>query len=200
MLGDVLKLAVVAMLLIPASTGGWVVAGGPLTGHASTPATVDVDAARELGFVEPQVEPVQIQDTVAVAGVEKRLNVSGYIMVTETEDGTVQVLAMTLPGWTVAGVPLNPLAHVPLKQAVDQVLPRLPVETPEVSHEGQSVITFGPKETTAGEYAVAGQDTQLVITRATMNGDLVFAIGMYPSADAESRDRIEALFGNVTHG
>lgn len=200
MLGDVLKVTVAVMVLIPAAMGGWVVAGGPLAGHASTPATVDTDAAAELGFVEPQVEPVQIQETIAIGGVEKRLNISGYMMLTGTEDGTARVLAMTLPGWSVAGVALNPLAHVPLKQAVNQVLPRLPMDTPEVSHEGQSDLKFGPKDTTAGEYAVEGQDMRLVITRATMNGDLVFAIGMYPAEDEAARDRIEALFGNVTHG
>ncbi|MFB6220511.1 MAG: DUF6517 family protein [Halolamina sp.] len=200
MIGKFVKLAAVVMLLSSAVSGGWVVAGGPLEGHASAPATVDNATAEDLGFVEPQVQQIAIQDTIAVAGVEKRLNITAYVMATGTEDGEARVLAMTLPGWTIAGVATNPLAYVPLKQAVKHVLPRLPFEVPEVAYEGKSSVELGDKEVTAGEYTVESQAMRIVVARATVDEDVVFAVGVYPEENSSARDRIEALFGNVTHG
>lgn len=200
MIGDLVKVVAAVMLLSSAAVGGWVVAGGPLEGHAAAPATVDNDTARDLGFVEPRVEPIQIQDTIAAGGVEKRLNVSAYVMATGTEDGEVRALVMTLPGWNVAGVTTNPLAYVPLKQAVNHVLPRLPFEVPDVTWEGESRVELGDEEVTAGEYSVEGESMRLVVARASMEEDLVFAVGVYSGDSADSRERIESLFGNVTHG
>lgn len=199
MLGKVIKLGLVAMLLSSAAGGGWLLAGGPLEGHAAAPATVDNETARELGFVEPRVQPVEIRDTIAAAGVEKRVNVSGYVMATGTEDGEIRVLAMTLPGWNVAGVTTNPLLYLPLKQAVTHVLPRVPFELPEVTWEGESTVELGDKAVSAGEYSVEGQPMRIVVARRAMSEDVVFAIGVYADGGAASRERIEALFGNVTH-
>lgn len=200
MIGNFLKVGLVVMLLSSAAGGAWVVGGGPIEGHATAPATVDNETAEQLGFVAPMVEPVEIQETVAAGGVEKRLNVTGYVMLTGTRDGEVRVLAMTLPGWNVAGVSLNPLTYLPLKQAVTHVLPRLPFEMPEVTWEGESTVELGDAEVTAGEYSVEGQSMRLVVARRTMDDDLVFAVGMYAEDGSDARDRIEAMFANVTHG
>lgn len=200
MIGNFLKVGLVVMLLTSAVGGAWAVGGGPIEGHATTPATVDNETAEQLGFVPPVVEPVEIQETVAAGGVEKRLNVTGYMMLTGTRDGEVRVLAMTLPGWTIANVSLNPLTYLPLKQAVTHVLPRLPFEVPEVTWEGESTVELGDAEVTAGEYSVEGQSMRLVVARRTMGEDLVFAVGMYADDGSDARDRIEAMFANVTHG
>ncbi|MEF8857360.1 MAG: DUF6517 family protein [Halolamina sp.] len=199
MIGKLLQLAVVGLLLSAAAGGGWLVGGGPLRGHADEPATVDAQTAQELGFTEPEVEEIQLQETIEVQGVEKRLNVSAYMMATGTETGAVQVAVMSLPGWTVAGVTMNPLAYVPLKQAVKHVLPNLPAETPEVAWEGESTVELGEKEVTAGEYAVEGESARIVVARASMEGDLVFAVGIYSTESQDARDRIEGLFSNLSH-
>lgn len=199
MIGRLLKLAVVGLLLSSAASGGWLIGGGPLQGHAKEPATVDAATAQELGFTEPQVDEIDVQETVAVQGVEKQLDISAYVMVTGTQSGAAQVAVMSLPGWTFAGVPMNPLAYVPLKQAVKHVLPNLPVETPEVSWTGESTVELGEKKATAGEYAVEGESMRIVIARASMEKDLVFAIGIYSTDGDGARDRIESLFDELSH-
>lgn len=199
MIGKLFKLAVVGLLLTAAAGGGWLVGGGPLRGHAEEPATVDGETAQELGFAEPEVEEIQVQETVEAQGVQKRLNVSAYMMVTGTEDGNAQVAVMSLPGWTVGGVTMNPLAYVPLKQAVKHVLPNLPGEPPDVAWEGESTVELGEKEVTAGEYTVEGEPVRIVVARASMEDDLVFAVGIYSTESGDARDRIETLFGNLSH-
>ena len=198
MIGRLFNVAVVVMLLSTAGGGGWLVAGGPLQGHAEAPATIDAAAAAEHGFAEPNVEEIEIEETVAAGGVEKRVNVTGYIAATGTENGSAQVLLVTLPGWTVAGVTANPLAYLPLKQAVTHVLPQLPMETPEVTWEGESTVELGAESVTAGEYAVEGQEMRLVVARRTIQGDPVFAVGAYAADAPNARDRIEALFADVS--
>jgi len=198
MIGGLFTVAAIVMLVSTAGGGGWLVAGGPLQGHAEAPATVNPDTAAEHGFAEPTVEEVEIQETITAGGVEKRVNVTGYVAATGTQDGAVQVLLLTLPGWDVAGVTANPLAYVPLKQAVRHVLPQLPMETPEVTWEGESSMELGGQTVTAGEYAVEGQEMQLVVARRTIEGDPVFAVGAYDADQPDSRDRIEALFAEVT--
>jgi len=150
MIGGLFTVAAIVMLVSTAGGGGWLVAGGPLQGHAEAPATVNPDTAAEHGFAEPTVEEVEIQETITAGGVEKRVNVTGYVAATGTQDGAVQVLLLTLPGWDVAGVTANPLAYVPLKQAVRHVLPQLPMETPEVTWEGESSMELGGQTVTAG--------------------------------------------------
>jgi len=199
MIGKLLKLAVVGLLLTSAAGGGWLVAGGPLRGHAAAPATVDDATAQELGFAEPQVDEVEVDETVAVSGIEKRLNVSGYVTATRTQEGSATVAVLSLPGWTFAGVSTNPLAYVPLKQAVEYVLPNLPIETPEVSWQGASTVELGAKEATAGEYAVEGGSMRIVVARAQMGGDLVFAVGIYDAESPDARERIESLFAELSH-
>lgn len=199
MIGKLLKLAVVGLLVSAAVGGGWLTVGGPLRGHAAAPATVDADTARELGFAEPQVETVEVEETVAFNGVEKRLDVSAYVTATGTQGGNASVTVLTLPGWTFAGVSTNPLAFVPLKQAVKYVLPNLPVDAPEVAWEGESTVELGSKEVTAGEYAVEGESMRIVVARAQMDGDLVFAVGIYAEGSPDARERIEALFAELSH-
>lgn len=199
MLRELLSLMLVGGLLVAAGGGGWLVAGGPLRGHASAPVTVDAETAAELEFAEPTVEPVVVDETVAVAGVDKRLNLSGYVTATGTADGNASVLLLTLPGWSVAGLPLNPLAYLPLKQAVRYVLPHLPFQTPAVAWEGESNVELGGATVTAGEYAAEEQGMRLVVARRTMDGDTVFALGAYPAGDPDARERIEALFAAADH-
>lgn len=199
MIGKLFKLAVLGLVLSAAGGGGWVVGGGPLEGHAAEPATVDAETAQELGFTAPEVEEIQLQETIAAQGVEKRLNVSAYVMATGTDDGNAQVAVMSLPGWPVAGVTMNPLAYVPLKQAVKHVLPHLPAETSAVAWEGESTVQLGEKTVTAGEYAVEDESVRIVVARTAMEGDLVFAVGIYSTESQNARDRIEDLFGRLSH-
>lgn len=199
MLTRALQIAVVGMLLFGAAGGGWLVGGGPLRGHAEAPATVDAETAQELGFGEPEVEEIQVQETIQAQGIEKRLNVSAYVMATGTKNGNAQVAVMSLPGWTIAGVTTNPLAYVPLKQAVKHILPNLPADTPDVAWEGQSTVELGEKEVTAGEYTVEGEPIRIIVARASMENDLVFAVGIYSPESEDARDRIERLFGNLSH-
>lgn len=199
MIGKLLKLAVVGLLLGAAVGGGWLVGGGPLGGHAAAPATVDADTAEDLGFAEPQVQEIEVRETIAVGGIEKRLNVTAYMMATGTPDGNASVAVLSLPGWTVGGVTMNPLAYVPLEQAVKHVLPNLPGEMPAVAWEGESTVQLGEKEVTAGEYAVEGQPVRLVVARASMDEDLVFAVGIYSGESPDARERIETLFGELSH-
>lgn len=199
MLGRAIQIAVIGLLVSAAVGGGWLVGGGPLRGHAAAPATVDADTARGLGFAEPQVEQIEVQETVAFNGIEKRLNVSAYVTATETRDGNATVAVLSMPGWTVAGVSANPLAFVPLKQAVQYVLPNLPAETPEVAWEGESTVELGSKDVTAGEYAVEDESMRIVVARTQMEGDLVFAVGIYSGEGPDARERIEALFAELSH-
>lgn len=187
------------MLLSGAAGGAWLVGGGPLRGHAETAATVDADTAAVHGFAEPELEEIAVEETLAAGGVEKRVNVSGYITATGTGNGT-QVLIATVPGWDVAGMVLNPLAYLPLKQAVNQVLPRLPFESPHVAWEDESTVALGEQSVTAGEYAVEGEGMRLVVARTTIEGDLVFAVAAYSSDSPDARERIEELFAVVSHG
>lgn len=200
MLRGLVTTVLVGSLLVAAAGGGWLVAGGPLRGHADAPATVDADAATELGFAEPTLEPVQVEETIEINGFEKRINVSGYVTATGTADGNATVMLLTLPGWTVAGVSLNPLTHIPLQQAVTYVLPNLPFETPEVTAVGESELQLGDTTVTAGEYAAEEQGMRVVVARQTVDGDAVFAVGSYSAEDPDARERIERLFANVTHG
>lgn len=199
MIGRLFNLAVVAMLLSGAAGGAWLVGGGPLRGHAEAPATVDAEAATELGFAEPTVEPVAVEETVTVRGVEKRINVSAYVVATRAEDGNATVMLLTLPAWEVAGVSLNPLVYLPLQQAVTYVLPNLPFDAPEVSAVGEAKLELGDATVTAGEYAAEAQGMRLLIARETIGGDAVFAVGAYAADDPDARPRIESLFANVTH-
>jgi hypothetical protein len=199
MLGKLFQLLTVAMLLSTAAGGAWLVGGGPLRGHADAPVTVDAETATELGFAEPTVEPVQVNDTVATNGVGKRIDVSGYVTATGTQDGSATVMLLTLPGWEVAGLSLNPLTYLPLKQAVTYVLPNLPIETPEVRATGEAELELGNRTVTAGEYAAEDQGMRVVVARRTMDGDAVFAVAAYPTDDPDARDRIEELFAAVTH-
>ena len=200
MLGKLFKLLTVAMLVSTAAGGAWLVGGGPLRGHADAPATVDADTATELGFAEPTLEPVDVEETIATNGIEKRINVSGYVAATGTADGNATVMLLTLPGWQVGGVSMNPLTHLPLQQAVTYVLPNLPVDTPAVTAVGESELELGDTAVTAGEYAAEDQEMRVVVARQTMGGDAVFAVGAYTAGNPDARDRIEALFANVTHG
>lgn len=200
MLRQLFTLVLVGGLLVTAGGGGWLVAGGPLRGHAEAPVTVDADTATELGFADPTVEPVEVEETIATNGVEKRINVSGYVAATGTQDGNATVLVLTLPGWKVAGFSLNPLTYLPLKQAITYVLPNLPVETPELRAVGESELELGERTVTAGEYTAEEQGARVVVARRTMGGDAVFAVGAYDASDPDARERIEALFAAVTHG
>lgn len=200
MLGRVLQIAVLGMLLVGVVGGGWLVAGGPLQGHAEAPVTVDGETAAEHGFSEPSVETIQFDEEIAVQGIEKRVDVSAYVMSTTGIEGEAAVFTVSLPGWTAAGLPLNPLAYVPLKQATTYVLPNLPMETPEVTWEGETTVELGGEEVTAGEYSVEGNGPDIVVARQTMSGDTVFAVGLSPDGSGSSDERISALFGDLSHG
>lgn len=200
MLRKLLTLALVGTLLVAGVTGGWLVAGGPLQGTASAPVSVDAATAADHGFEEPTVEQVAFDERVAVAGVEKRIDVSAYVMTTTNGESGAAVTTISLPGWTVGGVPLNPLTYVPLKQAVTHVLPNLPMETPEVRFAEESTVTFGGENVTAGEYAVEGEGPRLVVARRMMGGDAVFGVGLYDPSTPESRAAVDALFAELTHG
>jgi len=200
MLGKLFKLGLLAMLLSSAAGGAWLVGGGPLRGHATAPATIDADAARDAGFADPTVEPVEVDETISANGVQKRIDLSGYVVATGTEDGNTTAVLLTLPGLEVAGVSLNPLTHLPLQQAVTYVLPNLPFDTPAVTAAGESELELGDATVTAGEYAAEEQGRHVVVARRTMDGDAVFAVGAYAPDDPDARGEIESLFANVTHG
>ena len=200
MLRKVFLLFVVGGVLVAGGAGGWVVAGGPLQGTASAPVTVDAATAAEHGFEEPTVEQIAFDERVAVGGVEKRIDVAAYVMTTSNPDVGAAVTTISLPGWTVGGVSLNPISYAPLKQAVTLVLPNLPMETPEVRYESESTVAFGGENVTAGEYAVEGEGPRLVVARRTMGGDAVFGVGIYDPSTPESRAAVDALFDDLTHG
>lgn len=200
MLGKLFKLFTVAMVVSTAAGGAWLVGGGPLSGHADAPATVDADAATQLGFAEPTLEPVEVEETIATNGIEKRINVSGYVAATGTADGNASVMLLTLPGWQVAGLSMNPLTHLPLQQAITYVLPNLPMDTPAVTAVGESELELGDTAVTAGEYVAEEQGVRVVVARQTMGGDAVFAVGAYTAGDTDARSQIESAFANVTHG
>lgn len=200
MIGRLFSVTVILMLVSTAGGAGWVVAGGPLAGHADAPATIDPSEADAQGFTDPTVEEVDIQETIAANGVEKRVNITAYVAATSHENGTAQLLLLTMPGWDVAGLTTNPLAYVPLKQAVEYVIPQLPMETPEVTLEGESTVDLGGERVKAGEYAVEGQEVNLVVARRTIDGDPVFAVGAYAADQPAAKASIEALFASVTHG
>ena len=200
MLGRVLQVVLAGTLLLAATSGGWLVAGGPVQGAAQAPVTVDNATAAEHGFEPPTVEQVQFNERLSVAGVEKEVNVSAYVTTIVNPETEAAVVTVSLPGWTVAGVSLNPLTYAPLKQAVTNVLPYLPMEVPEVAWQGESTVELGDEEVTAGEYAVEGEAPRLVVARTTMDGDTVFAVGLYSAENAEGRTAIDALLGELTHG
>ena len=198
MIGKLFKFATIAMLLSTAAGGAWLVGGGPLRGHADAPATIGADAAADHGFADPTVEEIEVEETITAGPVEKRVNVTGYVAATATRNGSAQVLLLTLPGWDVAGVTANPLAYLPLKQAVTYVLPQLPFETPDVRWAGERSVELGDETVTAGEYTVEEQGMRLVVARRTMDGDPVFAVGVYASGETTSRERVTALFADVS--
>jgi hypothetical protein len=200
MLRRLFTLAFVGVLLFAAAGGGWVVAGGPLQGEAAAPLTVDADTAAEHGFAEPSVETSQFEDRLRVAGVSKEVDLSAHVMTTTNEETGAAVVTVSLPGWTVAGVSLNPISYAPLKQAVTHVLPYLPMETPEVTWSGETTVDLGGESVTAGEYAVEGEAPRVVVARETMGGDTVFAVGLYSAENSEGRQSVEALFAELTHG
>lgn len=200
MIGRLFNLAVVALLLSSAAGGAWLVGGGPLRGHAEAPATVSADAATELGFAEPTREPVSVEETITVSGIEKRIDVSAYVVATSAQDGNATVMLLTLPAWEVAGVSLNPLVYLPLQQAVAYVLPNLPFDTPAVTAVGEATLELGDTTVTAGEYAAEEQEMRLLVARRTMDGDAVFAVAAYAASDSDARARVESLFATVTHG
>lgn len=200
MLRRLFSLAFVGVVLIAAVGGGWVVAGGPLHGDAAAPLTVDADTAAEHGFAEPSVETTQFEERLRVAGVSKEVDITAQVMTTSNEETGAAVVTVSLPGWTVAGVSLNPVSYVPLKQAVTHVLPYLPMETPEVTWAGETTVELGGENVTAGEYTVEGEVPRVVVARETMGGDTVFAVGLYTTENPEGRQSVEALFAELTHG
>lgn len=200
MLGRLVTAAFVGMLLLGAGTGGWLVAGGPLQGEAQAPLTVDDATAAEHGFESPSVETVDVEERVAVAGVEKEIDVAAYVMNTANPEQEAAVFTVSLPGWTVGGVSLNPLTYAPLKQAVTHLLPYLPMETPEVEWAGESTVELAGEEVTAGEYAIEGDAPRLVVARTTVDGDTVFAVGAYAAENPEARASVESMFDDLTHG
>jgi hypothetical protein len=200
MLRRLVGLAVVGMLLFATVGGGWIVAGGPLQGSAAAPLTVDATTAAEHGFAEPRVETAQFQERLQTAGVEKAVDLSAYTMTTTNEETGAAVVTVSLPGWTVAGVSLNPVTYAPLKQAVNRVLPSLPMETPAVTWAGETTVELGGENVTAGEYTVEGEAPRLVVARRTMGGDTVFAVGLYSTEAPESRAAVDALFAELAHG
>lgn len=200
MLRRLFTLVLVGGLLFAAVGGGWLVAGGPMRGTAEAPLTVDADTAAEHGFGEPSVEPVQFQERLRVAGVEKEVDLSAYVMTTTHEETGAAVVTVSLPGWTIGGVSLNPLTYAPLKQAVTHVLPFLPMETPEVTWSGETTVELAGEEVTAGEYEVEGDAPRLVVARETVGGDTVFAVGVYAAESPGSRDAVDALFAALSHG
>ncbi|MBP1987299.1 DUF6517 family protein [Halolamina salifodinae] len=200
MLRELFTIALVGTVLVAGGAGGWLVAGGPLQGTASAPVTVDAGTAAEHGFEEPTAEQIAFDERVAVQGVEKRIDVAAYVMTATNPDAGAAVTTISLPGWTVGGVSLNPLTYVPLKQAVTHILPNLPMETPEVRYEDESTVAFAGENVTAGEYAVEGEGPRLVVARRTMGGDTVFGVGLYDPSAPESRDAVDALFADLSHG
>ncbi|QKY19201.1 hypothetical protein B4589_001965 [Halolamina sp. CBA1230] len=199
MLRRLVKLGVVGVLLFAAVGGGWVVVGGPLQGTAAAPLTVDASTAADHGFAEPSVDTVQFQERLAVAGVGKEVDFAAYTMHTTNQETGAAVTTVSLPGWTLAGVSLNPVTYAPLKQAVNHVLPYLPVETPEVTWAGETTVELGGENVTAGEYAVAGEAPRLLVARETVGGDTVFAVGVYSGESPESRASVETLFTELDH-
>lgn len=199
MLRRFVEVLVVGVLVLAVVGGGWFVAGGPVQGAAGAPVTVDNATAAEHGFEAPSVETVQFQERLGVAGVEKEVALAGYVMSTANPETEAAVVTVSLPGWTVGGVSLNPLTYAPLKQAVTHVLPYLPIETPEATWQGESTVDLAGEEVTAGEYAVEGDAPRLLVARGTMDGDTVFAVGLYSAERPENRDAIETLFGELTH-
>lgn len=69
-----------------------------------------------------------------------------------------------------------------------------------VQGQAQAPLTVGEQEVTAGEYAVEGEAPRLVVARTTMGGDTVFAVGLYSAENPDSRDSVEALFGELARG
>lgn len=199
MLRRLVTLGVVGLLLVAAVGGGWVVAGGPLQGAAAAPLTVDATTAAEHGFAEPSVDTVQFEERLRAAGVEKEVDLAAYTMQTTHEETGAAVMTVSLPGWTVAGVSLNPVTYAPLKQAVTRVLPYLPMETPEVTWTGETTVELAGENVTAGEYAVEGAAPRLVVARSTVGGDTVFAVGVYDAESPESRESVGALFAELDH-
>jgi hypothetical protein len=199
MLRRLFSLAFVGVLLVAAVGGGWVVAGGPLKGEAAAPLTVEADTAAEHGFAEPSVETARFEDRVRVAGVSKEVDLSAHVMTTTHQESGAAVVTVSLPGWTVAGVSLNPISYAPLKQAVTHVLPYLPMETPEVTWAGETTVELDGQSVTAGEYTVEGEAPRIVVARETMGGDTVFAVGLYSADRPESRQSVESLFTELTH-
>ena len=197
---QIAAVGVLGLLFLAVVTGGWVVFGGPVQGNAQAPVTVDAETAAAHGFEEPSVDTVAFQERLGVAGVEKEVDVSAYVASTNGAETRAGVITMSLPGWTVAGISLNPVTYAPLKQTVNYVLPYLPMETPGVSWEGESTVDLGGENVTAGEYAVEGQPTRLVVARRTMGGDTVFAVGLYEDGNAAARDSVDALFAELSHG
>jgi len=200
MLWRLFRLGVVGVVLFAAVGGGWLVAGGPLQGSADAPLAVDAGSAAHHGFAEPTVEPVQFRERLRVAGVEKRVDLSAYVMTTTHEETGAAVVTVSLPAWRFGGVPLNPLTYAPLKQVVTYVLPYLPTETTEVTWAGETTVELAGQEVTAGEYAVEGDAPRLLVARETMGEDTVFAVGVYTADRPESRAAVESLFASLGHG
>lgn len=174
--------------------------GGPVQGAAQGPVTVDTATAAEHGFEDPRVETIQFREDVDVGGVEKAVDLTAYTMMTNNQETGAAVVTVSLPGWTVGGVSFNPLTYAPLKQAVTHVLPYLPMDIPEATWHGESTVELADEEVTAGEYSVEGDGSRLVVARETMDGDTVFAVGLFSEERPEGREAVESVFGELTHG
>lgn len=193
---------------------GFVLGDEPLEFDADRVAPTD-QKLDKTGYEENEVNEETIERTEEIGGVERDFKASLWTSIyTKTVEYGGQeregsaFAAVSIPGMTVAGRSINPLAEMSNKELLEEFLSQLEGENgsiDDIHHdETFSLDIFGESrdvDAFTGESEMDGQTIDIEIKVASFDheDDLLVLLGVYPKRLTEESANVEELMESAEH-
>ena len=201
-------------LALTAGCLDFVLGNGPLELEAERAAPGD-DALAETDYEESDVQHEEIDETVAVSGIERQVRASLWaslytkereLMGATREAGIFA--AVSVPAVEVAGRSFNPLADMDGKELLEELLNRFEGgqgSVKNISHEesfGLDILGAGREvDVFVGETEYGGEtvEVEIGLTSFTHEDDMIVLLGSHPRQLPQESANIELLMESVEH-
>ncbi|WP_336021795.1 DUF6517 family protein [Halobellus salinisoli] len=201
----------VALLLVTSGCIGFITGDEPLA-FSADPAAVESGAAQDAGYELNDTRPLEINETVEVAGQERQIVATNYLTdykksmelgpLGETEVGVFTVVST--PAVEIAGRTLNPIGSYSNARLVQFVQEQYSGMS-DIEQVGEENITVQGTEATVTKFAATatlqGQevDVYIHVTKYRDGEDFIVAIGVYPQQLGGEEENVLSMMRSIEH-
>lgn len=181
----------------------------------ASPAAIDEAALEDSSFAYQDSETIEIDETVEVAGQERRVYAVNHLR-TYTADAGLQgiqgesgtLAVVSTPDITVVGQSVNPLTRMDHADLLEEFAGELETEggeLEEIRHveerEEPVLDTAATVDTFAADAEIEGETitVNIHVTTVSHEGDVVVAIGAHPEMFQQQGSEIFDLFTEIEH-